>query len=133
MHDAVARRHHVDIVERALGPLDEVEAVADAVAILDGGKIIRHSSTETLRSEVKRIVLTSSGITDISQPSGLLDVQLLEDQFIVTVDGAGDFVERLTSTGVDHEVVDLSLDEIFESFVIGRTHGWPQAGTPVVV
>ena len=113
--------------------LDEVEAVADAVAILDGGKIIRQSSTETLRSEVKRIVLTSSGITDISQPLGLLDVRQLEDQFIVTVDGAADFVELLTESGVDHEVVDLSLDEIFESFVIGHTHAWPQAGTPVVV
>lgn len=113
--------------------LDEVEAVADAVAILDGGRIIRQSSTETLRSEVKRIVLTVAGITEVSPPPGLLDVQRLEDQFVVTVDGAAEFVEHLTSMGVEHEVVDLSLDEIFESFVIGRTQAWPQAGTPVVV
>lgn len=113
--------------------LDEVEAVADAVAILDGGRIIRQSSTETLRSEVKRIVLTVAGISQVSPPSGLLDIQRLEDQFIVTVDGVSDFVEHLTESGVDHEVVDLSLDEIFEAFVIGRTHSWPQAGTPVVV
>lgn len=113
--------------------LDEVEAVADAVAILDGGKIIRQSSTETLRSEVKRIVLTSEAISQVLPPQGLLDIQRLEDQFIVTVDGVSDFVEHLTESGVDHEVVDLSLDEIFEAFVIGRTHSWPQAGTPVVV
>lgn len=113
--------------------LDEVEAVADAVAILDGGKIIRQSETEILRSEVKRIILSSTGISEVSPPAGLLDVLKLDDQFIVTVDGAADFVEHLAELGIDHEVVDLSLDEIFESFVIGRTHGWPQAGAPVVV
>tara|TARA_R110002095_G_scaffold91424_1_gene79791 strand:- start:42 stop:956 length:915 start_codon:yes stop_codon:yes gene_type:complete len=113
--------------------LDEVEAVADAVAILDGGKIIRQSETETLRSEVKRIVLSPTGISEVSSPAGLLDVLQLDDQFIVTVDGAADFVEYLTKLGIEHEVVDLCLDEIFEAFVIGRMHGWPQAGTPVVV
>ncbi|QDT41534.1 ABC transporter ATP-binding protein YtrB [Gimesia alba] len=113
--------------------LDEVEAVADAVAILDGGRIIRQSETETLRSEVKRIVVNAIEITEVSPPAGLLDVQRLEDQLILTIDGAADFVERLTELGIDHEVVNLSLDEIFEAFVIGRTHGWPQAGTPVVV
>lgn len=113
--------------------LDEVEAVADAVAILDGGRIIRQSSTETLRSQVKRIILTMAGLSEVVPPSGLLDVRRLEDQFVVTVDGAPEFIDLLTSMGVDHEVVDLSLDEIFESFVIGRTQSWPQAGTPVVV
>lgn len=113
--------------------LDEVEAVADAVAILDGGRIIRQSSTETLRSEVKRIVLSSIAISEVSPPVGLLDIHRLEDQFVVTVDGAAGFVEHLTDQGIDYEVVDLSLDEIFEAFVIGRTHGWPQAGAPVVV
>ncbi|WP_299469745.1 ABC transporter ATP-binding protein [uncultured Gimesia sp.] len=113
--------------------LDEVEAVADAVAILDGGRIIRQSATETLRSEVKRIVLSSTGISEVSPPAGLLDVLQLDGQFIVTVDGAADFVEHLTELGIEHEVVDLCLDEIFEAFVIGRTHAWPQAGTPVVV
>jgi len=113
--------------------LDEVEAVADAVAILDGGRIIRQSATETLRSEVKRIVLSSTGIAEVTPPAGLLDVLQLDDQFIVAVDGAADFVEHLTELGIEHEVVDLCLDEIFEAFIIGRTHGWPQAGTPVVV
>ena len=113
--------------------LDEVEAVADAVAILDGGRIIRHAATETLRSEVKRFVLSSIAIGEVSTPAGLLDIQRLENQFVVTVDGAADFVEHLTDQGIEYEVIDLSLDEIFESFVIGRTHGWPQAGAPVVV
>ena len=37
--------------------LDEVEAVADAVAILDRGKIVRTGTTDRLRDEVKQIVL----------------------------------------------------------------------------
>ncbi|MCA9016750.1 MAG: hypothetical protein KDA77_15565, partial [Planctomycetaceae bacterium] len=86
-----------------------------------------------LRSEVKRIVVSAIDLSEISPPAGLLDIQRLEDQLIVTVDGAAGFVERLSDQGIEHEVVDLCLDEIFEAFVIGRTHGWPQAGTPVVV
>src|SRR4051794_7474488 len=37
--------------------LDEVEAVADAVAILDRGKIVRTGTTDALRDEVKQILL----------------------------------------------------------------------------
>ena len=113
--------------------LDEVEAVADAVAILDGGRIIRQSATETLRSKVKRFVLNSVEIAGVTPPPGLLDVRVWESQFVVTVDGAERFVEQLNSLGIEHEIVELSLDEIFESFVIGRTQAWPQAGMPVVV
>lgn len=113
--------------------LDEVEAVADAVAILDGGRIIRQSATETLRSEVKRFVLNSVEIAGITPPPGLLDVRVWESQFVVTVDGEEPFKEQLTSLGIEHEIIELSLDEIFESFVIGRKQAWPQAGMPVVV
>ncbi|HAW27217.1 MAG TPA: ABC transporter ATP-binding protein, partial [Planctomycetaceae bacterium] len=113
--------------------LDEVEAVADAVAILEGGKIIRQSATETLRSKVKRFVLNSVEIAGITPPPGLLDVRVWESQFVVTVDGAEPFMEQLTSLGIDFEIIELNLDEIFESFVIGRTQAWPQAGMPAVV
>jgi ABC-2 type transport system ATP-binding protein len=113
--------------------LDEVEAVADAVAILDGGRIIRQSATETLRVNVKRFVLPVLQAGKLLPPEGLLDVRQWEEQLIVTVDGAADFMDQLTSWGIDHEVVELSLDEIFESFVIGRTQAWPQTGTPVLI
>ncbi len=113
--------------------LDEVEAVADAVAILEGGRIIRQSATEALRSEVKRFVLNSVEIAGVTPPPGLLDVRVWESQFVVTVDGAEPFMEQLISLGFEHEIVELSLDEIFESFVTGRTHAWPQEGMPVVV
>ncbi|QDV17649.1 ABC transporter ATP-binding protein YtrB [Gimesia panareensis] len=113
--------------------LDEVEAVADAVAILDGGRIIRQSATEALRADVKRFVLSLTQVGELAPPAGLLDVRRWEEQLIVTVDGAAEFAEQLTSRWIEYDIVELSLDEIFESFVIGRTQAWPQAGNPVVV
>ena len=72
-------------------------------------------------------------IAGITPPPGLLDVRVWESQFVVTVDGAEPFMEQLTSLGIDFEIIELNLDEIFESFVIGRTQAWPQAGMPAVV
>ena len=106
--------------------LDEVEAVADSVAILHNGRIARHAPTETLREEVKQIVLPLDAADSVSPPSGLLDVRRHDDRFVVTVDGASAFLETLAASGIDHEVIDLGLDDIFEAIVIGRPQGWPR-------
>ena len=113
--------------------LDEVEAVADAVAILDHGRIVRHAATDTLRDEVKQIVLPVEAATDLAIPAGLLDVRRAGERVVATVDGAAPFIEHLVANGVDHEVVDLSLDEIFEAFVIGRRQAWPRPAASAAV
>lgn len=113
--------------------LDEVEAVADAVAILDRGRIVRQGATDNLREEIKQIVLPVEAATDLELPSGLLDVRRTGERLVATVDGAPLFVEQLVVSGIDHEVVDLSLDEIFEAFVIGRRQAWPRPAAPVAV
>lgn len=105
--------------------LDEVEAVADAVAILDGGRIVRTGATDKLREEVKQILLWLDGVSDIPRPEGLLDVRRHEDRLALITDGTRRYVDQLIARQIDHEVVDLSLDEIFEAFVIGRAHDWP--------
>jgi ABC-2 type transport system ATP-binding protein len=105
--------------------LDEVEAVADAVAILDEGRIVRTGTTELLRDEVKQILLPFDSIVGTPQPQGLLDVRRHEDRLAVVTDNAGEYVEQLAAQGIEHDIVDLSLDEIFEAFVIGRTQDWP--------
>ena len=46
--------------------LDEVEAVADAVAILDRGKIVRTGTTDRLRDEVKQILLPLGSVAGSS-------------------------------------------------------------------
>jgi len=113
--------------------LDEVEAVADSVAILDRGRIIRQGETDVLREEVKQIVLPLEAASAPLRPAKLLDARRHDDRLAVVVDGAAEFIRRLETDGVEHTVVSLSLDEIFEAFVIGRPRGWPETGVQAVV
>ena len=101
--------------------LAEVETVADVVAILDQGRIVRCAETETLRDDVKQILLPVEAASDLPRPEGLLDVRRHGERLAVVVDRAAEFIQRLESSGTEHEVVALSLDEIFEAFVIGRS------------
>jgi ABC-2 type transport system ATP-binding protein len=105
--------------------LYEVEAVADAVAILDQGRIVRVGPTEDLQREVKRVVLSPEALAGRPKPAKLLDVRRDAARIAVTLDDSGPWIAGLRADGVEHVVEDLSLDEIFEAFVIGRIDGWP--------
>jgi ABC-2 type transport system ATP-binding protein len=105
--------------------LYEVEAVADAVAILDQGRIVRVGPTEDLQREVKRVVLAPEALAGREKPAKLLDVRRDLAQIAVTLDNAGPWLAGLQADGVEYVVEDLSLDEIFEGFVIGRADAWP--------
>lgn len=107
--------------------LGEVEAVADAVAILDRGKIVRTSTTDLLRDEVKQILLPFQFAAGTTQPDGLLDVRRHDDRLALITDQAHGYMQKLSAKGIDYEVVDLRLDEIFEAYVIGRPHDWPSS------
>lgn len=104
--------------------LEEVESVADVIAILDRGRIVRQASSDALREGVKQIVLPAVAAAAL-RPANLLDVRLHGDRLAVVVDGAADFLQRLEAEGVEHEVLSLSLDGIFEAFVIGKPQRWP--------
>ncbi len=105
--------------------LDEVESVSDAVAILDRGRIVRSGLTESLRDEVKQILLPLDYARAKMPPEGLLDVRRHDDRLVIIADHAREFIEDLSAKSIDFNVVDLRLDEIFEAFVIGRTQDWP--------
>ena len=113
--------------------LAEVEAVADSVAILDKGRIIRHAPIDTIRDEVKQILIPLEAARDLQPPFGLLDIARDGQRLKVIVDRADEFVDLLASRGIQHEVQNLTLDEIFEAFVIGRTGDWPRQGRAVSV
>jgi ABC-2 type transport system ATP-binding protein len=113
--------------------LDEVETVADVVAILDRGRIVRLADAEVLHEEVKQIIFPAAAASAALRPAKVLDARRHGDRFAVIVDGAEAFVQRLESGGVEHEVLSLSLDAIFEAFVIGKPQAWPEEGTPVAV
>ena len=105
--------------------LDEVEAVADGVAILDQGRIVRTGTTEELRTQVKCVVLPRDAVEKVPKPAALLDVRFDGNQFAVVVDEAPLWIQQLARQRQHHEVIDLSLDEIFEAYVIGRPNRWP--------
>jgi len=113
--------------------LDEVEAVADAVAILDGGRIVRTGSTESIRDEVKQILLPMEYAIANQKPDGLLDVRRFDDRLAIVTDKADETIHKLSAESIEFDVVDLCLDEIFAAFVIGRTQGWPSQPSQHVV
>jgi ABC-2 type transport system ATP-binding protein len=105
--------------------LYEVEAVADSIAILDQGRFVRIGSTEALQREVKRVLLTPDDLALAPRPAKLLDVSKYPARVAITLDEADAWITHLSSNGVEHQVEDLTLDEIFEAYVIGRRDAWP--------
>ncbi len=104
--------------------LDEVEAVADQVAILDRGRIVRQGPTESLREDVQRLVISAEIVRQRPAPTGLLDVRRAGEQFEIVIDDAGHFLGELTSQGYAVTASGMTLDDIFEAYVIGRPEKW---------
>jgi ABC-2 type transport system ATP-binding protein len=100
--------------------LYEVEPVADMVAILDRGVLVRQESTEKLRQQVKRIILPSSTFDSLDIPLRVLDFERSGEEIAATVDDASGALAMLREAGHAARVIDLNLDEIFEAFVAGR-------------
>jgi ABC-2 type transport system ATP-binding protein len=111
--------------------LAEVEAVADDVAILDRGRIVRTGATDDLRRQVQRFVLETAALGEIAPPTGLLDVDQSAEQTAVIVDQAATFERYLRGLEIPFDVQPLTLDEIYEAYVIGRPRAWPQAAVAV--
>jgi ABC-2 type transport system ATP-binding protein len=100
--------------------LYEVEPVADEVAILDAGRIVRQADTETLRRDVKQIVVSREAAPAIQHQLNVLDTRADADQIALVVEGASRAIDLVGREGIEHHTVDLNLDEIFEAYVAGR-------------
>jgi ABC-2 type transport system ATP-binding protein len=99
--------------------LYEVEPVADEVAILDGGRIVRQADTETLRRDVKQIILSAESLAVVRDHLAILDERRDADRMAVIVERAENAQLVLERDGIEHRIVDLNLDEIFEAYVTG--------------
>lgn len=128
--DPIARKEFIrDVIEHLQGAgrtvffsshlLYEVEPVADVVAILDKGRIVRQAPTETLREQVKRVIMPAELHDSIGSLPGTLDVKHRDRQVVAIVEDIESALAAIPS-GVQPEVVDMNLDEIFEAYVIGR-------------
>jgi ABC-2 type transport system ATP-binding protein len=94
--------------------------VADEVAILHDGRIVRQADTEALRRDVKQIITSRENMAAVRNELSVLDERFEGDRVAVTVEGTERAVPRLSREGVQFQVVDLNLDEIFEAYVAGR-------------
>ena len=102
--------------------LYEIEPVADHIAILDQGRIIKAAATDALRDTVRRFVLRPKTVMDLTKVPGVLDAVQEDGQWRVTVE-ATNADARATLGAVAHdeaEEIGLNLDEIFEAYVIGN-------------
>ena len=100
--------------------LYEVEPVADEVAILDDGRIIRQAETEALRRDVKQIVLKHEAFAAVRRNLHILDERTDGEYIAVVIDHAERAMELLRRDGVEYRATNLNLDEIFEAYVAGR-------------
>lgn len=101
--------------------LYEIEPVADYVAILHHGVIVRAGKTDDLREQVRRFALTPKSC-ELPSVNGVLDVTRSGSSVSVTVEAADEAVRsvlRSASANGFHESA-LNLDEIFEAYVIGN-------------
>jgi ABC-2 type transport system ATP-binding protein len=112
--------------------LYEVEPVADEVAILDQGRVVRQAETETLRRDVKQIILSYNALLVVRGDLAILDERTDGDRMAVIVERAESALKLIGREGIEHRVVDLNLDEIFEAYVAGQRTIGPSAPRAVV-
>jgi ABC-2 type transport system ATP-binding protein len=100
--------------------LYEVEPVADTIAILDRGRILRQAQTEDLRDKVKRLIVPAENERALYRLPGVLDLSRNGRQAAAVVEDVSAALPILQAAGVEAQEIDLNLDEIFEAYVIGR-------------
>jgi ABC-2 type transport system ATP-binding protein len=112
--------------------LYEVEPVADIVGILDKGRLVCQEETETLRHQVKQIILDANKWKSLSGPLGevteVLNLRRDGTQVAVTLRDIQKAHPILA--GEPLEEISLNLDEIFEAFVAGTTEKPPAPTSP---
>jgi len=90
--------------------LYEVEPVADAVAILHRGRIVRCAATEELREKVKRLILPAEAANRLESLPGILDIRHSARQVAVIVEDVDAALAALRAGVPEPQVVDLNLD-----------------------
>lgn len=102
--------------------LYEIEPVADWVAILDQGRILKAAPTDELRDTIRRFVLRPKASLNLAKIPGVLDAVQQDGQWNVTVESAdkGACAALTAAGGEDVQEMGLNLDEIFEAYVIGN-------------
>jgi len=103
--------------------LDEVNKLADEVAIMNHGRILIHRPLDEMLSGFKRIrAVLQDGRLPAVTPPGTIRQQVNRREWTLTVQDVDDtLLEQIRSANpVDHiDVTDVSLDELFRDFIHG--------------
>lgn len=103
--------------------LYEIEPVADYVAILKDGVIVKADKTDGLRQNVKKLLLRGAGDIELGSIGGVLDVARMGERIALTIEDYNqakrEAIEKASGCAIVDEA-DLNLDEIFEAYVIGN-------------
>jgi ABC-2 type transport system ATP-binding protein len=103
--------------------LYEIEPVADYVAILENGVIVKAGKTDELRQSIKKLLLRGTGDIEFGGVGGILDVAKMGERIAVTIEDYSEAkreaIEKKSGCAAVDEMA-LNLDEIFEAFVIGN-------------
>jgi ABC-2 type transport system ATP-binding protein len=103
--------------------VEEIERIADYVAIMDNGRILSVSTVEALKQSHRRVRFSSTGNqTELARAPGLLAIYQARHESILTLQGFGEESLRwLESHGVHQpELLPMSLEEIFVDSVRAR-------------
>jgi len=102
--------------------LYEIEPVADRIAILDQGRIIKAAPTDELRDTVRRFVFRPKVAKELGRVPGVLDAVQQDGRWNVTVELMDTDTRAAWSASADGDIeeIGLNLDEIFEAYVIGN-------------
>jgi len=103
--------------------LSELERVANSIAIIDRGRLKVAGEIDSLKATVKSVRLTFEDTPPEIRVEGLLRTQANgRDIFVTITDFTNEKLSRLEREydPVSWEVRSLSLDEIFEEFVLSR-------------
>lgn len=132
--DPLARDEFLDGVLQGLGgdqrtvvfsshQLDEVNRLADTVAVLCAGRLLVHCSLEAFRSARRLRAVLDDGRLPAAPPPEMIWQSVNRREWSLTVfPYSAEAPAQLAATNpVSHvEVLELSLDEIFKDFVRGR-------------
>ncbi len=104
--------------------LDEVNRLADSVAIMNAGRVLVHRPMEELLRDARRVraVLRDGRLPD-APPANTIWQRVNRREWLLTIHPfSEDSVEMLRCDNpVEHvEVSDLSLDEVFKDFIRGE-------------
>ena len=92
--------------------LYEVEPVADMVAILHEGRIVRQGTPEDLRIKIQRLVMTTESVARVGSRPKVLDGRIVAGEVILTVDDADQAIAMLRQDEIGHKAVSLNSSKL---------------------